>query len=290
MRRVLSHVGLVISLAATGCGADPDIDTAPEVVQQTADALESAVYESSIVLAVTRAVDATTSATPLVDAIARARLQLTETFSAECTTFDRAGTSLTVTLRGCNSRFGPRNVTGQVVYSFALAPEGLRINTRLVEGTTLRIGGVRVLSLDTTVRLRGDRTTYATTIEQSAYTAIGVHGQRVTREVGLGPDATPVTATWNTASRCFTFDGAWSTRVGPTFTTGRTTRVQVTGYRVCAPERCPQLADDAVVITQEASGGGVAREARVSFLGGSLATWRSVNPTGAGTFSLSCQN
>lgn len=285
-------VSLAIAAASVGCGPDAPDPTAPFGVTQTADAIETATIESSLFMAVARALEGQrTSPDRLADALSRATTQAAEFYDAACVrSVTREGpASLRVQLRDCGGRLGLRGVTGELVYAFEPAPDGaLRVSLTL-GSAALRVGAARITALDTTARLQLALGVYSVTIERSTYTAFGGRGQYLHRDVGLPAAAAPLEASWNFASNCFSLSGGWRVRVGATAARARTVRVDVNHYRRCAGG-CPQVADDAVVVTDESPSDGAVSQVTLSFLGASTASWTSTAPAGSGTVALACMN
>lgn len=287
MRGLIPLTALVASLVVA-CG--PDDPGVPENVALTSDALDVATQETGLFLSVARAIEATrTGAERLNDAADRADTQLGE-FYNRCATTTRVGPGLIrVALRNCPGRMGLRAVTGDLLYEIDLVGTAeLRVRVRVVSGA-LRVGLVRITDFDATALLQRTDTTLTLTIERSTYTAFGVYGQYVHREVSSADDA-PVTTTVNVNNRnCYAFSGTWRVSMGPGMYRARAYRVAVADFRRCFAQ-CPQPSEDAVTLTDLTPTDGGLSTFVVSFTGGSTAEWTSTNPTGHGVLTLLCSN
>lgn len=287
MRGLTTITALAASLLVA-CG--PDDPPVPANVALTSDALDIATQETGLFLSIARAVEATrTGAERLNDALDRADAQLGD-FYSRCATVTRAAPgAIRVALRNCPGRMGLRAVTGDLLYEVDLVGAAeLRVRARVVSGA-LRVGLVRITDFDATALLRRTDTTLTLTIERSAYTAFGVYGQYVHREVSAADDA-PVTTTINVNNRnCYAFSGTWRVTMGPGLGRARAYRVAVADLRRCFAQ-CPQPAEDAVTLTDLTPTDGGLSSFVVSFTGGSTAEWTSTNPTSRGVLTLLCSN
>ncbi len=274
-----------LALLLAGCGVAPPSDS-PAGVAQTADAMETSIHELSLLMSVARAADAARPA----DVLDRAAAQLGDFFTPSCATALRVGSgALRVTLRNCAGRFGLRNVTGELLYTFELADGGLRVSMRAAGLLALLVGASRITELDSTALFRVAGGQYTATLERSTYTAFGARGQYVRRDASLPADPSPAQAAWQFTSGCLSVNGAWRVRVGPSALRTRTVHVAINNYRRCLA-RCPDPADDAVVVTDEPPGDGGARSVTLSFDGGSAARWTSTEPPASGVVALACMN
>jgi hypothetical protein len=182
---------------------------------------------------------------------------------AGCLTATAMGTTVTYTLNDCTGPHGLVHVTGTITVDYTVDAAGVHAMVSatglMVNGGTLDISATGVYTVSGTTK---------TLVVTTMGSGIGPRGHMVTHDGDY-------TLTWDTATACRDFDGAWSTTVSD-----RTWMTTVSGFHRCGAS-CPMSG------TVSHTGGISGVTITLTFDGTATAQWTSSRGS-SGTINLLC--